>query len=76
MAETEKAPTPAEQRKRQQAVDFARASLRLEGFTPSAEAESWAAHLVTYGYAESVLRNHPSKTISAYRNVLLPGEDR
>jgi hypothetical protein len=35
-----------ERRKRQRAADFARASVQLEGFTPSAEAEAWIARLV------------------------------
>lgn len=58
MADTDKTHDQAEQRKRQQAVDFARTSVRLEGFTPSAEAEAWAAQLVANGHAETVLRQH------------------
>lgn len=56
MADTEKTHDQAEQRKRQQAVDFARASLRLEGLTPSAETEAWAARFVANAHAETVLR--------------------
>ena len=43
MSESTKAPasiTDAERRKRQEAADFARASVGLEGFKPSDEAEA------------------------------------
>jgi hypothetical protein len=37
---------PAERARRSQAVEFARASVGLEGFTPSAEAEALAARFI------------------------------
>lgn len=45
-----------EQRKRQEAVDFARASVGLDGFKPSAAAEALAARFIGEGCAEIVLR--------------------
>lgn len=60
MADPKNSRDPAEQRKRQQAVDFARASVRLEGFTPSADAEEWAARFVADEHAEIVLRQGES----------------
>jgi hypothetical protein len=50
MATTDRTPDQhdieAERRKLQRAADFARASVGLEGFTPSAEAETKVAALI------------------------------
>lgn len=49
MSKDTRAPAPiteAERRKRQEAVNFARANIGLEGFKPSEEAEQRAARFV------------------------------
>lgn len=49
MSKNTKAPAPiteAERRKRQEAVNFARANVGLEGFKPSEDAEQRAARFI------------------------------
>lgn len=49
MSKNTKAPAPiteAERRKRQEAADFARANVGLEGFKPSEDAEQRAARFI------------------------------